>query len=119
MTLLARFWYAPVILALLVWAAIAHANLDKCKAQRDAANTRLEVSNSSIDRLENDLGVILKAQQDLAAADRNRVDVTKERLALIEAAEKARQAAAQRLLQSAGQNNPSCDFSDTIKELWK
>lgn len=119
LNLLARFWYAPVILILLALLAFSQSALGKCKAQRELANSKLAVSNASIERLDGDLNVVLRAQQALSEADKARIEGSKDRLALIDAAEKARQGAVEKLLQSAEHGKAECDFSDTIKEMWK
>ena len=110
------------LIMLLVIALFAtRATLSDVKRERDLAETKLKVSNSSISRLENEVDKALQQQIELANGDQNRIAASKQALAIVEAAEGARQAIIDRLTASASvvrTIEAKCEFSDEVKKAW-
>lgn len=119
--LLQRFWWAPVILALIIALIITRGTLSEEKGVRYAAEAKLDISNASIGVLKREIDRIMLEQTQLAQSDAERVKAGKQVIAMVEAAGKVRQVAIDKLNASASvvRNDESgCQFSEAVIREW-
>jgi hypothetical protein len=114
------------IIGLLIIALLAtRGALSDAKHERDQATLKLSVSNASIGTLEGALKRMSDETKALANSDANRINASRQAIQLADAASQVREAARQRLLQSAEMIRPvgiggseECAVSSAVEAAW-
>lgn len=123
-TISLRVWASAiaggVLVILVISLLVTRAALADCRDERAAVQTELAFSNASIGTLEEALDRVYAEQANLSAADSARIDASREALEMARAAERWREAAIERLNESAESlKTEKCEASPAVIAVWK
>ena len=120
--ILTRYWWAIAIAFLLLALVTTRGKLSETKGERDIAQAQLSITRSSVDVLKREIDRQMREQAALSQSDAQRVKEGKQAVAVVEAANRVRQVAIDKLNASATvarTSHDECQFSEAVLEVWK